>query len=201
MLTQLAIALGLAADCFAVSVCIGLSQNVPARGYAAAKGTKARPAAGSALSYYLPAISFGVFQAAMAGIGYLAGSFVLPLISAIDHWIAFGLLSYVGVKMAYSSIADGSCPAIDTSPRSIIMISIATSIDALAIGISLALIKGDFLSYLAAIGVIAFVLSAIGLKFGHRLGKEGGKWSGVIGGIVLVAIGVQILLTHLGIIA
>ncbi|MFA5106606.1 MAG: manganese efflux pump MntP family protein [Candidatus Micrarchaeia archaeon] len=204
MLTQLAVALGLAADCFAVSVCIGMSQNAQA----VAIGRKARPAHPSAdssgqgyLNYYFPALSFGVFQVGMTGTGYLAGAFILPLISAVDHWIAFGLLSYVGLKMAYSSYMSDSCPAVDTNLRSILMVSVATSIDALAVGISLALITGDFLSYLAAIGVVAFIFSAIGLKFGHRLGKAGGKWSGIIGGLVLVLIGFQILLTHLGIIA
>ena len=201
MLAQIAVALALAADCFAVSVCIGMSEGFHAFSPARGSRHEEKRAGEKGLRYYAPALSFGVFQVVMTGMGYLAGSFILPLIAAVDHWIAFGLLSYVGLKMAYSSIKEGSCAnAIKTDMRSIVMLSLATSIDAFAVGISLALIKGDFLAYLAAIGVVAFTLSAIGLRFGHRLGEKGGQWSGILGGIVLIAIGFQILLTHLGII-
>ncbi len=220
MLTQIAIALGLAADCFAASVCLGLSKS-QVTGLKNKSAATGMPKSGKAnhgkanyavagksnnfnilFSRYLPAISFGFFQGAMAALGYFLGTNLSATVSFFDHWIAFILLAYVGGRMLYSSIKDGSCAdLLGDGIRPLIMVSIATSIDAFAVGLSLAFLKEDIMSYSIIIGLVSFAVSVIGIRFGRAFGTHAGKWAGIAGGVVLVGIGTRILLSHLGIMA
>ena len=184
LVTIIVIAVGLAMDAFAVSVATG----------AAYKKLKLRHAVRMALF-------FGGFQAVMPLIGWLAGLSFKDMIVAYDHWVAFGLLVIVGGKMIYEAFKfDGGEDANSTNPADIgvlLMLSVATSIDALAVGITLSLITDEIFLAVAIIGVVTFVLSYAGYWIGQRMGHFFEKKIEVAGGVILIAIGVKILTQHL----
>jgi putative Mn2+ efflux pump MntP len=180
-LTILLIALGLAMDCFAVSV---------SRGIAADKDRLR-----NALAL---AVSFGAFQAVMPFLGWQMGVGLIDLISGIDHWIAFGLLAVVGVKMMHESRKDEAekvCKPLSLSL--LLMLSFATSIDAFAVGLSFAFLKIDIMMAALLIGVVSFFLAFAGFYLGCRAGKLCGSRAELAGGILLICIGVKILMEHL----
>jgi putative Mn2+ efflux pump MntP len=176
------IAVGLSMDSVAVSLCAGAS------GYAALP----RPA-------FRIAFHFGFFQGAMPLLGWLAGSTIAPFISGFDHWLAFLLLAFVAIRMFRSGLSDEAPdPSCDPSRGStLIMLSIATSIDAMAIGFSLALLAAPILLPCLVIGIVTFCLSLAATRLGGRLSLRFGKRMELAGGVVLLIIGLRILLTHL----
>ena len=179
------LAVGLSMDAFAVSVCKGLAmKKAPA---------KAMVVCGA---------WFGGFQALMPLIGYYLGTLFIDAISAIDHWIAFALLALIGINMLREALGkDGEEEAdADLSVKTMFIMAVATSIDALAVGISLAMagVSNIFLAVLL-IGLTTFVLSAMGVKVGSVFGSKYEKKAEIVGGIILILLGVKILLEHLGI--
>ena len=176
------IALGLAMDCFAVALGIGTCDLH--------KTTRKV----LRLSFH-----FGLFQGLMAFIGWFAGSRIVHLISALDHWIAFGLLFIIGARMikeSFSSEPEDDCRD-STRGGSLVLLSIATSIDALAVGLSLAFIDGSILLDSLVIGITSFALAVAGYSLGSRLGTRFGKRMEMIGGLILIGIGLKVLLSHL----
>lgn len=142
---------------------------------------------------------FGLFQALMPVIGWLAGLSVQELISAYDHWVAFGLLAFVGGKMIHESFQDEeeNQKTDPTRGATMVMLSIATSIDALAVGLSLAVIGVSIWTPALVIGLTAGVLTVTGMLLGGRIGQIWGKRVEVLGGLVLISIGLKILFEHL----
>jgi putative Mn2+ efflux pump MntP len=180
ILETLALAVGLAMDACAVST-------------AARAGGRAR---GRRAALRL-AFHFGLFQALMPVVGWLGGSAVHAFIDRFDHWIAFGLLAGIGANMIRSGLkSEDDAPAAgDPSRRwSLVILSLATSIDALAAGVSLAFLDANILATVAVIGVVTFGLSLVGYYFGSRLGDRFGRRMEIAGGVVLILLGVKILL-------
>lgn len=178
------IALGLSADAFAVAVCKGLSLGRTERRHMLFAGAY-----------------FGVFQALAPLLGYLLGRQFEGLITAIDHWIAFGLLGAIGGHMILDSFSGREEP-LDASlrPAAMLPLALATSIDALAMGVTFAFLRVDIALAAGQIGAITFILTALGLKAGSIFGL---KWRGraeLFGGSVLALMGLRILLQHLGMI-
>ncbi len=187
LLEILLLAIGLSFDTFAVSLSSGICLPQIPR-----------------VQFIKITLTFAIFQSGLTLIGWIMGSGVIDYIGPYDHWIAFILLSYIGGKMIYEGISyEESCDCVDLRDnRRLITVSLATSIDALAVGISLALINLDISNILIASLVIAAITalaSTIGLKGGRRLGKLFGKRSEIVGGIILIIIGSKILIEHLGI--
>jgi putative Mn2+ efflux pump MntP len=181
-LEVLLMAVGLAMDCFAVSLGIGTT------GYAN------NPRALFRLSYH-----FGLFQALMPVLGWLVGAQLSSLVSSVDHWLAFGLLGFVGVRMIRSGL-DSEAETHATDPSrggAMVMLSVATSIDAFAIGLTLAMLQVEILYPSLVIGVVTGLLSLAGLLLGNRLGATFGKRMEVIGGALLIVIGLRVLFSHL----
>lgn len=185
-----AIAVGLSMDAFAVSICRGLGM----------RKLNVKTAA-------VLALFFGGFQALMPLVGWALGSQFMWLIEPIDHWVAFVLLAFIGVRMLWEAIhgddEDCDCEK-DTSGidlREFLVLAVATSIDALAAGISFAAFSVDIWSTVALIGAITFVLSFIGVAVGHFFGARFEKPATIVGGAVLILIGLKILLEHLGVLA
>ncbi len=177
----LAIALALAMDVLAVSLAIGLSQK--------------HVLAGAMLRL---ASAFGLFQAGMTLIGSFAGENLIKVIKGIDHWVAFGLLLFVGVRMGYESFRPPHVDKADPSKGlALITLALATSIDALAVGLSLAALRASLWYPAAVIGVVSFAVGIVGVRVGPRIGRFLGRWAELLGGAVLLAIGVRILVTHL----
>jgi len=176
------IALGLAMDAFAVSITSGITIQCM-----------------KVKSAFTIALFFGLFQAIMPVIGWLSGIALKDLISGLDHWIAFGLLSIIGVKMIYeSSRLKADRERIDPLSISILfMLSIVTSIDALVIGVSLSFLDVAIALPAIIIGVITFALSFIGVYVGGSLGHFFERKIEIAGGVVLIGIGVKILVEHL----
>ena len=144
---------------------------------------------------------FGIFQGGMPVIGYLLGTSFETLVTKIDHWIAFGLLSIIGINMikeAFECCCENANDKVNF--KTMIVLAIATSIDALAIGITFAFLKTNITLASILIGVITFMLSLIGVKIGNKFGNKYQKKAQVFGGIVLIFIGIKILIEHLGII-
>ena len=183
-LTIILIALALAMDSFSVAITRGFTNTKPKMLAEALK----------------TGFFFGTFQAVMPIIGWLAGLSIIDLISGFDHWIAFGLLSFVGIRMIYESLTSGS-RKIASSPnlKVLIILSIATSIDALAVGLSLSFLETSILTPAIIIGIITFSLSFLGLYIGKKLGNYFER-IGILGGIILLVIGFRILVEHLGMI-
>ncbi|MBM6871140.1 manganese efflux pump MntP family protein [Pseudoflavonifractor phocaeensis] len=182
MIEILLIAVSLALDAFAVSVSSGIS--VPGFGWKQAVKM---------------GLYFGVFQAAMPLIGWFLGSSLSGYITAVDHWIAFGLLALIGGRMVWGTLKDGAeeeVPA-DLSAGRLMMLAVATSIDALAVGVSMAFMKVDIAVAAAVIGLVAFVLSVVGGLAGRRLGNLFQQKAELVGGLVLIGIGLKILVEHL----
>jgi putative Mn2+ efflux pump MntP len=175
------IAVGLAMDAFAVSLA------------ASASGRASGKRAAFRLSFH-----FGFFQFLMPIAGWLAGSRIAPLMTAIDHWIAFGLLGFVGVRMIRSGLRPEQPDPDDPSKGwTLVMLSIATSIDALAVGFSLAMLGISIWTPSIVIGLVAAALSLIGIAVGKRLGRHLGKRVEIVGGLILILIGFRIVVEHL----
>ncbi len=181
------IAVGLSMDAFAVAVTNGLFLKKLKPWYAIKFG-----------------LFFGGFQFLMPVIGYFLGQTFNQHIMAYDHWIAFGLLSIIGGKMLYES-RKADCEVNKKSDEEIIsnsnltLLAIATSIDAMAVGVSFAFVGGEILNSAIVIGVVAFVFSALGVMLGKRLGSVFKSHAERFGGFILVGIGFKILFEHLGI--
>lgn len=178
----LMIAVGLAMDAFAVSLGAGAS------------GQATGGRAAFRLSFH-----FGLFQFIMPVIGWFLGMGIAPLISSVDHWIAFGLLAFVGVRMIRSGFdTDGAIYTTDPSRGlTLVALAIATSIDALAIGLSLAMLRVKIWYPSVIIGVMTGGLSLLGIRLGTRLGARFGKRMEIVGGVILTLIGLRILLSDL----
>lgn len=143
------------------------------------------------------ALAFGFFQFAMPVIGWAAGSAFSGWLTAVDHWVAFGLLTVIGLRMLWESLRGGEAPAKDpTRGWSLLVLAVATSIDALAVGLSLAFLHVSIWVPSVVIGLVAAFLSAVGALFGCRLGRRFGVWAERAGGLVLLGIGVRILVEH-----
>jgi len=184
-LTLLGLAVGLAMDAFAVSIAAGLSiPQVTLR------------------HTFRLAFHFGLFQALMPILGYLAGRQAMVWIADYDHWVAFGLLGAIGGKMLLDAARGPKSTQPDASDPSrgiaLVGLSVATSLDALAVGLSMALLRVSVWLPAVVIGLVAAGLSAVGVTFGARLGSRFGRLAELAGGCVLVAIGVRILIAHLG---
>lgn len=182
LLPLLGIALGLAIDAFSVAIATGVTLG----------HVKRRQA--FRLSFH-----FGLFQFLMPVIGWLAGTTVEQYISAYDHWLAFGLLGYVGGKMIWESTADhGERLQYDpTRGRYLVVLSFATSVDALAVGLSMALLGLQVLLPAAVIGVVAAAMTLLGLRVGRYTSSMLGPWMERAGGLILLAIGAKIVLDHI----
>lgn len=182
-LTLIGISIGLAMDAFAVAIGAGLTLKTV-----------------SARQTFRLAWHFGLFQALMPIIGWLAGLSVAEWIAPVDHWIAFGLLAAIGGKMIYEALKDDGEEAERRDPTkgwSLILLSIATSIDALAVGLSLALLGLSIWWPALVIGLVAGAFTTLGLQLGKRFGALLGRRMEVVGGLILIGIGVKILVEHL----
>ena len=176
------IAFGLAMDAFAVAIVAGLSLR-QLHGH----------------QVFRLAFHFGLFQFMMPVLGWLAGQAMHRWISAFDHWIAFALLAFIGGKMIWESFHEEDREAHDDPTRGwlLITLSIATSIDALAVGLSLAFLQVSIWMPSVVVGVVAAAMTALGMAFGSLLGARFGRWAERAGGLVLIGIGLRILLSHL----
>ncbi|MBN1653178.1 MAG: manganese efflux pump [Deltaproteobacteria bacterium] len=169
-------------DSFAVSIAAGLIiKKVTAR------------------HIFRAAFHFGLFQAIMVIAGWLAGSQLAGYLSEVDHWIAFALLTFIGAKMIREALGETSSLAGADPTRGwmLVSLSVATSIDALAVGLSFAMLRVLIWIPSLIIGVVAALMSVIGIIFGSRLGPRWKKRAEVAGGLLLIAIGIQILVSHL----
>ena len=177
-----ALAVALAMDAFAVAVVAGLTVD---------------PMTGRHI--FRLAFHFGLFQALMPAIGWSAGHAVHPHISRYDHWVAFGLLAFVGIRMILGALrceeSDGGVPD-PTRGWQLIVLSIATSIDALAVGLSLAALGLSIAGPAIVIGVVAAALTMVGMLLGRHIGASWGPRVELVGGLILIAIGVKILIEH-----
>lgn len=181
------IAVGLAMDAFAVSICKGLNM----------RKLDIKQTA-------LIALFFGGFQAGMPLVGWFIGSRFADYITSIDHWITFILLGIIGGKMIYESFCDDECEECESklNLKEIIALAIATSIDALAVGVTFAFQyeRKDAITAIVLTGIITTLLSAIGVFIGHKFGAKYKSKAELAGGLVLVGMGVKFLLEGLGII-
>ena len=183
------IGVGLSMDAFAVSICKGLGMS----------RLNMRQAV-------VISLFFGGFQALMPLIGWALGSQLADLITPIDHWIAFALLAFVGGKMLWDAFheddgEDGEAKDAKLDLKELLMLAIATSIDALAVGITFAFLQVAIVPSVIIVGVTTFVLSFVGVAVGHFFGARFEKPATIAGGVVLILIGAKILLEHLGVIA
>ena len=178
------ISASLAMDAFAVSICKGLSM----------KKLDWKKA-------FIIALYFGAFQGLMPVIGYFLGATFSDLVTSIDHWIAFALLSIIGGNMIKESFDDEEEKRNDNVDfKTMIVLAIATSIDALAVGITFAFLKTNIVLSVVLIGIISFVISLLGVNIGNKFGDKFQNKAELSGGIILILIGLKILLEHLGII-
>ena len=179
------IGIGLSMDAFAVSICKGLSMQKIDKKYTLCIG-----------------LFFGGFQALMPLTGYLLGSRFSGYIERFDHWIAFVLLAFIGFNMireARSDEENGSNDRFDF--KTMLPLAVATSIDALAVGVTFAFLRVNIVPAVSFIGCITFLLSAIGLKAGNIIGAKNRSRAEFAGGLVLILMGIKILLEHLGVIS
>ncbi len=179
------LAAALSMDAFAVSVCKGLAMK--------------RVSVKNAL---IIGLWFGGFQALMPAIGYLLGTQFDQYITSIDHWIAFVLLSFIGISMIKEAIStkdeeEETNPSL--SVKTMFLLAVATSIDALAVGVTFAFLKVQIIPAVSFIGTITFLLSIVGVKVGNVFGTRYKAKAEIAGGIILILIGVKILLEHLAI--
>jgi putative Mn2+ efflux pump MntP len=182
-LSLLALAAALAMDALAVAIVAGLTLEPLTRRHV-----------------FRLAFHFGLFQALMPTIGWLAGAAVHRYVAAYDHWVAFALLAFVGGRMIVGALREGEETLRSNDPTTgwnLVLLSVATSIDALAVGLSLALVGTGILVPATVIGVVTAGLTAAGMLLGRRLGSLWGKRVEILGGAVLVAIGVKIVIEHL----
>lgn len=178
-----ALAVGLSMDAFAVAICKGLAM----------KKINLKKTA-------LVGLWFGAFQAIMPSIGYLLGRQFEQYITAIDHWIAFVLLGLIGISMIREALSKKEeCANDSLDVKTMFLLAVATSIDALAVGVTFAFLQVDIIPAVSFIGVITFVLSAVGVKIGNAFGTKYKSKAELAGGIILICIGFKILLEHLGV--
>jgi len=180
----LGLAVALAMDCFAVSM--GLACGT--------KGLTGRQTV--RMAFY-----FGGFQFGMPVLGWTAGESVVRFMKGIDHWIAFGLLLAVGGKMLYEAFnlseEEKACRPDQTRGARLLLLSVATSIDALAVGLSLGVIKTGILYPASVIGAVCFIMTIVGARLGPVVGRAVGKRAELLGGLILVGIGLRVLYDHL----
>ena len=179
----LIIAVGLSMDAFAVAVCKGLAQQQH-----------------SINNSFITGVYFGGFQALMPLLGYLLGTQFADSITAVDHWIAFALLGIIGINMIRESRSCDVKASNSFGFKKMLVLSLATSIDALAIGITFAFLKVNIVSAVLTIGVITFVISFVGVKLGSVFGSRFKSKAEITGGVILILMGLKILLEHLGVI-
>ncbi|MCU0243635.1 MAG: manganese efflux pump MntP family protein [Acidobacteria bacterium] len=177
-------AVALAMDCFAVT--LGLACG--------AKGLTAKQAVRMGAA-------FGGFQAAMPVLGWFAGDRLLGLIASFDHWVAFGLLAAIGGRMIYESFElsdeEKACRPDQTQGSRLLVLALATSVDALAVGLSLGVVGGGILLPAAVIGATSFLVTVAGAKLGPVVGRVVGKRAELAGGLILIGIGLKVLIEHL----
>lgn len=187
------LAVGLSMDAFAVSICKGLGMKKINLKVAVVLG-----------------LFFGGFQAGMPVIGWALGSQFMGIIGPIDHWIAFILLAFIGGKMLWEAFTEDEDEDEDEGDAKdaekidlgeYLILAIATSIDALAVGISFAALSVDIVPAVSLIGITTFIFSIAGVAIGHTFGARYEKPATIVGGVVLILIGLKILLEHLGILA
>lgn len=188
LLGLLAVGVGLSMDAFAVAICKGLAMRRI-----------------NWLHAVTVAFFFGFFQAAMPFAGWLLGSQFERYITPVDHWIAFGLLAFIGGKMLWDALHEANeetcdCDALEggLDLRELALMAIATSIDALAVGITFAFLGVNIFAAMIVIGATTFVLSFVGVVVGNQFGSRFEKPATITGGIVLILIGAKILVEHLG---
>ena len=176
------IAVGLSMDAFAVSVCKGLAMPKCTFKKAAIVG-----------------LWFGGFQALMPAIGYILGAQFQEAIASIDHWIAFVLLALIGGNMVHEAL-DNDEEEADASldVKTMFLLAVATSIDALAIGITFAFLKVSIIPAVCFIGIVTFIISFAGVKIGNVFGARDKNKAEIVGGVILILLGLKILLDHLG---
>lgn len=182
--TLVLIAVGLSADAFAVALGKGL--HMPRL---------------DLRRVLVVAATFGIFQAVMPLVGWLLGNSLAGVIAGFDHWIAFGLLALLGGKMLWEAFTAGEDIAEDEETlqiRELLVLAVATSIDALAAGISFSFLAVNIWWAVSVIGVITLAVSAVGVVLGKRVGLRLGKPAEIAGGVILILIGVRILFDHLG---
>ena len=183
-ITTLLIAVALAMDSFSVAIANGLATKT----FKTAKALKI-------------ASFFGFFQAIMPIIGWYAGVHILDLISSFDHWVAFFLLTVIGSKMIYESTRNESEKLVNSlSIKILLILSVATSIDALAVGLSISVLNVSIMNLVIVTGVVTFLLSFFGVYIGGKFGCILKNRVEALGGIILLVIGLRILLEHLGIV-
>lgn len=181
----LLISIGLAMDAFAVSICKGLSMKKM-----------------NWKNAVIIALYFGVFQALMPLIGYFLGMTFESIVTTFDHWVAFALLTLIGGGMIKESFDDEDEKKNDRVDfKTMVVLAIATSIDALAVGITFAFFDVNIVLAVSIIGIITFIISVLGVKIGNRFGDKYQNKAQLMGGIILVLLGFKILLEHLGIIS
>lgn len=182
----LLLAVGLSMDAFAVSICKGLAMRES-----------------SWKAGVLCGVWFGGFQALMPLIGYFLGSLFAEAIANVDHWVAFGLLAVIGVNMLKEAMSgDEEEQSADLSVKTMFLLAVATSIDALAVGISLAMAGNvNIFAAVTLIGCCTCLLSAVGVRLGNVFGSRFEKKAQIAGGVILILLGVKILLEHLGVLA
>ncbi len=177
------IAVGLSMDAFAVSICKGLSVRKATARHALCAG-----------------LYFGGFQALMPAVGYLLGSQFESLITSVDHWIAFILLGIIGGSMIREALSHEEEKLDDSfAVKAMLTLAVATSIDALAVGVTFAFLRVDIVPAVCFIGVVTFCFSALGIKIGNVFGAKFKSKAELFGGAVLILMGVKILLEHLGV--
>ncbi len=179
----LLIAVGLSADCFAVALAASTS----------ARGT-------SRLDALRVCLAFGVAQAVMPVLGWLAGKTLVGLISGYDHWVAFALLLIVGGRMIWESFRGEKSEARErdfSKGFTLVVLAVATSIDALAVGLSFAFLSVSIVVPVLTIGVVAALITGVGFLVGRKAGRVLGERAETLGGVILIAIGLRILLSHL----
>ena len=181
-LNVLGISIGLAMDAFAVSIAAALAV-----------------APVTFRHLFRLSFHFGLFQFMMPLVGWLAGRTLAAHISRYDHWVAFGLLGLVGLKMLWDARGEKKPDSASDPTRglTLVALSVATSIDALAVGVSLAMLDGSIWLPCMIIGLVAAAFSAVGVGMGTRIGSKAGRWAEAAGGGILMTIGTRILVTHL----
>jgi putative Mn2+ efflux pump MntP len=184
LITLFTLAVGLSMDAFAVSICKGLAMRKISFGKAAIVG-----------------LWFGGFQGLMPLVGYLLGVQFKDKITAIDHWIAFVLLAIIGINMIRGAVGgeDDEESSDSLAFMDMLILAVATSIDALAVGITFAFLDVNIISAVSFIAVVTFTLSAIGVKVGNVFGTRYKSKAEIVGGVILILLGIKILFEHLGI--
>ncbi len=178
----LLLAVGLSMDAFAVAVCKGLAMERL-----------------SARHMVIVGAWFGGFQALMPAAGYLLGTTFQQYIQSIDHWIAFGLLSFIGANMIHESFGEAERENASLHWKTMLVMAVATSIDALAVGVTFAFLEVAVVPAVLTIGAVTFALSALGVKIGSVFGTKYRAKAERAGGIILILLGLKILLEHLGV--